>query len=771
MQIKRIARIERYRIFRDFTWPETLPNFARFNLIYGWNGVGKTTLSGLFSYLQTKQIMTEGRVDWLIDQRTVSSTNIANEQTPAVRVFNRDTVARSVFESSQGSLPPVYYLGEDSAEKQAQIEQLQAKLVELEKHKAELGDRKSSAERRYESFCADQARAIKNLLTAQGSEFNTYNAARFKQRAEELLASPRTRLSDADVDKLTSIKSASAKDPIVVPAPHYPDFLDLNRNVDQVLGKTVVAATLAELTENPELSVWVRTGLHLHTGEHQKDTCAFCNQVIEPQRLEQLEAHFNDAFERFQVEINDLLNHLKTTKLFIEKLPLPDRKLLHEHLIASYDSEVQSLKQQTYLVSTMLEKMLRALETKAANPFKKLELRGSLATEPSERKDMSKWGAFWEIVSTAGSAISAAVGKNAFENIRSLIQQHNQHCEKFATAQREARQALEIDEVNKALESFNGQREEIESLESQMLALNVDISEASRTIKQLKIEIRQHSAAAPELTNDLVSYLGREELNFIAHDGGYSIMRNGQPALHLSEGERTAISFIYFLKSLQDSSFNLQQGVVVIDDPISSLDANSIYSAFGFMKARIKDAGQVFVFTHNFTFFRQVNNWFNYVRPKAEAGFFMLNPIICDGVRTATLSKLDPLLRNYESEYHYLFQTILQASSFPDDASMATFYGMPNVARRLLETVLAFKLPDKAGDLNKQLEEVTHFDSGKKARIIRFTHSYSHLLGISEPQHDLSILSESKAILTDVLALIRVVDEVHYEKMLAMCNS
>ncbi|WP_215397071.1 AAA family ATPase [Rheinheimera oceanensis] len=766
MQIKRITRIERYRIFRDFTWPEALPNFARFNLIYGWNGVGKTTLSGLFSYLQTKQIMPEGRVEWLIDQRIVSSTNIANEQTPAVRVFNRDTVARSVFESSQGSLPPVYYLGEDSAEKQAQIEQLQAKVIELEKQKTELAGRQSAAVKRFESFCADQARAIKNLLTAQGSEFNTYNAARFKQSASGLFVAPHPRLSSTDVDKFTSIKSASAKEPIAVPSTNYPDFIDLNHQVDQVLGKTVVAATLAELTENPELSVWVRTGLHLHTGEQQKDTCGFCNQIIEPQRLQQLEAHFNDAFERFQVEISALLHEVKATKSFIEKLPLPDKQLLHEHLIANYDSEFQSLKQQTYMVSTMLGNIVKALETKAANPFKKLELRDFLVGGNGERQDTSKLKTFFEIVTTAGSAFSAAVGKNAFENIRSLIQQHNQHCEKFALAQRQARQALEIDEVNKAFESFSKQQDEIESLESQMLAVTIDISEASKTVKQLNIEIRQHSAAADELTNDLISYLGREELKFTTHAGGYNITRNGQPALHLSEGERTAISFIYFLKSLQDSSFNLQQGVVVIDDPISSLDANSIYSAFGFMKARIKDAGQVFVLTHNFTFFRQVTNWFKYT----SANKYMLKADVGSDGRTAYLTILDPLLSKYESEYHYLFKTIVDASKLPDGAELAAYYSTANVARRLLETVLAFKLPDKAGDFNKQLEAIVNFDTGKKARIIRFTHSYSHLPGISEPEHDLSILSESKAILTDVLALIRAVDEVHYEKMLAMCN-
>ncbi len=766
MKIKRIARIERYRIFRDFTWPDALPDFARFNLIYGWNGVGKTTLSGLFSYLQTKQIMTEGRVDWLFEQRAVSSANIGNEQTPAVRVFNRDTVARSVFESSQGSLPPVYYLGEDSAEKQVQIEQLQVQLVDLERQKVELEGRHGSATRRFDAFCTDQARAIKNLLTAQGSEFNTYNAARFKQRAEELLASPQSRLSEADIDRLTSIKSASAKDPIAVPPPNYPDFIDLNQKVSQVLGKTVVAATLAELTENPQLSVWVRTGLHLHTGEQQRDTCSFCNQIIEPQRLEQLEAHFNDAFERFQVEISDLLNQVKTTKLFIEKLPIPEKQLLHEHLIASYDSEVQRLKQQTYLVLTMLGNIEKALEVKAANPFKKLELGDFLTGGSGEYQDASKLRTFFEILSNVGSALSTSVGKSAFDNIRSLIEQHNQHSEKFTAAQRQARTTLEVEEVNKALESFGNQAEELQNLASQKLAVSLDILETSKRIKQLNIEVRQHSAAADELTNDLVSYLGREELKFTTHAGGYNITRNGQPALHLSEGERTAISFIYFLKSLQDSSFNVEQGVVVIDDPISSLDANSIYSAFGFMKARIKDAGQVFVLTHNFTFFRQVANWFKYV----PANKYMLKADVGSDGRTAYLTALDPLLSKYESEYHYLFKTIVDASNLPDGTELAAYYSLANVARRLLETVLAFKLPDKAGDFNKQLEAVANFDTGKKARIIRFTHTYSHLPGVSEPEHDLSILSESKAILNDVLELIRAVDEVHFEKMRAMCN-
>lgn len=36
-------------VFNDFQWPHGTSPFKKFNLIYGWNGCGKTTLMRLFS--------------------------------------------------------------------------------------------------------------------------------------------------------------------------------------------------------------------------------------------------------------------------------------------------------------------------------------------------------------------------------------------------------------------------------------------------------------------------------------------------------------------------------------------------------------------------------------------------------------------------------------------------------------------------------------------------------------------------------------------------
>jgi wobble nucleotide-excising tRNase len=76
----------------------------------------------------------------------------------------------------------------------------------------------------------------------------------------------------------------------------------------------------------------------------------------------------------------------------------------------------------------------------------------------------------------------------------------------------------------------------------------------------------EHRTPADELNNELHSFLGRSDITLAVKDTGYTITRMGEPALHLSEGEKTAIAFLYFLKSLQDQSIKLEESVVVIDE-------------------------------------------------------------------------------------------------------------------------------------------------------------------------------------------------------------
>ena len=50
--LKKLVEID-HKCFRQFKWG-ALPELARFNLFYGWNGTGKTTLSNLLADLDRK---------------------------------------------------------------------------------------------------------------------------------------------------------------------------------------------------------------------------------------------------------------------------------------------------------------------------------------------------------------------------------------------------------------------------------------------------------------------------------------------------------------------------------------------------------------------------------------------------------------------------------------------------------------------------------------------------------------------------------------------
>ena len=77
MTITRIGRLRNYGVFRDFTWPSDLPEFAQFNLIYGWNWSGKTTLSKMVmgAISQAPEFHIAGRLKGkLFDQAQATAT-------------------------------------------------------------------------------------------------------------------------------------------------------------------------------------------------------------------------------------------------------------------------------------------------------------------------------------------------------------------------------------------------------------------------------------------------------------------------------------------------------------------------------------------------------------------------------------------------------------------------------------------------------------------------------------------------------------------------
>lgn len=776
MKITRIAKAKGYRIFRDFSWSTNdLSDFARYNIIYGWNGAGKTSLSNIFRHIQLKAPLSDGEVDIVVDKTRVSSSAFAVSALPDVRTFNRDTVNRNIFESTSQQFPPVFYLGEDSVEKQKKIETLKHELSEstdLESRAQRLLSERNSA---LESFSAEEAKGIKNLLTvAGGGPYNNYNAANFKVEIQSLagkspLPPP---LEEKERQRLLATKESKVMGTLDEPTIAFPDFSDLFARTQTILNRSIVSSVIGSVAENPKVAAWVQTGLTLHRDECRQNDCHFCGQPLPSQRIQQLEAHFNDEFERFQSEIDLLIDEVKKAQGFSDTLRAPPKEALYTNLRPEYEKALTSLKLQAVNVRRSLEPLVHALQAKRNDPFKTFLLH-QFFTQPG-KENPSGLETFFQIVIAGTAALSQVVGKSAYEQMRSIIGQHNGLTNRFDTEIKRVRWTLAQQELLRALSEWQKKTKEIDEAREKLENAQRIGSRLKKEIAGLEVLALQHRRPAEELNHEIAAYLGRDELKFEVEKSGYRITRGNQPATHLSEGERTAIAFLYFLKSLQSTDFDLESGVVVIDDPVSSLDANSLFSAFGFMKQRTSKAGQLFVLTHNFAFFRQVRNWF-YSLPgqrktdpsKQPARFYMLSPQFTNGIRTASIAPLDPFLHQYESEYHYLFKRVNEEANKAVASGLESYYAIPNLARRLLESFLAFRVPNVAGELYQKLEAI-EFDTVKKTRVLRFLHTYSHLDQVSEPEHDISLLSETPAVLKDLLELIEFNDAGHYKSMMGL---
>jgi len=51
-----INKVKHFGLFKDFKWSGDIPGFRQYNLIYGWNYSGKTTLSRIFRCIELKEL-------------------------------------------------------------------------------------------------------------------------------------------------------------------------------------------------------------------------------------------------------------------------------------------------------------------------------------------------------------------------------------------------------------------------------------------------------------------------------------------------------------------------------------------------------------------------------------------------------------------------------------------------------------------------------------------------------------------------------------------
>ena len=750
MGIDHITRFRGNGVFQDFSWPADLADFGRYNLIYGWNGSGKTTLSRLFRDIELRQTLTMGgEVTLRIDDHEIKGDALPHSTLP-IRVFNRDLVNESIFPIGGGDVPPILIVGKESVEKQKEADRVKQERVEADAEWNSARARNQEAERALDRYCQDRARVIKDTLRSSGqNQFNNYNKSDFRSRAAQMVTDDDAAshcLNDSEREALLVQHKGTPKAKLAEITYRLPDLQALADTTSALLKKTVVLAAIQSLKDDAEVADWTRRGLGLHNDRHA-DKCLFCEQPLPEGRLAALEAHFSAEYEQFMREIDDQITKLESIRNRASELTLPSRAEFYDDIVAEYEAAEGSLRKAVDAAGRFVKSLGDTLEKKRAKAFEALPM-GETVPE---------------------------IDVDAVLAVNKVIRKHNQASDDFETRVSSARERLAMDLIAADIDEFKRLQDAVQTASDESKATKVKSDGLAARIKEIEDEIIEHRQPAEDLNNDLRQYLGHGELQLAVKDTGYTITRNGESAQMLSEGEMTAIALLYFLKSLEGRDFDKQNGLIVLDDPVSSLDGNALFLAFGLIRERTKDAGQLILLTHDFGLFRQVRNWFHKMRGQGKqdisqrpARFYMVQCTSNEGIRSSSLAWIDPLLEQYESEYHYLFACVYRSWSAPPATKLEDNYHIPNVARRLLEGFLAFKVPQASGELYRALQEVA-FDESKKTRMLRFLHTHSHGSD-AVPSHDPSVLGECKAVLQDILALMQSMDDSHYSAMVQLVS-
>jgi len=748
MTVTRLTRLKDHGIYRDFSWPHDLQDFRRYNLIYGWNGTGKTMLSRLFRTLELRKVPTLGEVKVRIDGHDVVGSQFP-EATLPIRVFNRDLVNKSIFPIGGGEVPPIFVVGKKSVEKQKEAEKLKHERAAVDAELNSARARNQEAERALDRYCQDRARVIKDTLRSSGQNpFNNYNKSDFRDQAAKLVTDDDAAshcLKDSEREGLLGQHRGAPKAKLAEITYRLPDLQALADTTSDLLKQTVVSAAIQALKDDAEVADWTRRGLGLHNGRHA-DKCLFCEQPLPEGRLAALEAHFSAEYEQFMREIDDQITKLESIRTQTSELQLPRRAEFYDDIAAEYEAAEAALRTAADAAASFVRSLGEGLGKKRAKAFEALPM----------------------------NVLVPESGTDVVEAVNEVIRKHNQASEDFETRVSSARERLAMDSIAADIDEFKRLRNAVQATSGESRTAKDKSADLAARIKKLEEEIIEHRQPAEELNSDLRQYLGHGELQLAVKETGYTITRNGEPAKMLSEGEMTAIALLYFLKSLEGRDFVLGSGVVVLDDPVSSLDQNAMFAAFSYIRDRARTAAQLIVLTHNFMFFRLMREWFGNLRGPDKRAWkvYMLECDCRETGRSSVIKAIDPLLMDFASEYHYLFSRLYRMATDPPAGILEAYYSAPSIARRVVESFLAFRIPDLVGRnrLWSQIETV-EFDPARRSRIYRFTQTHSHRDAVGDADEDMTMLGESRAVLNDVLDFMRAADPEHVSRMVALISA
>jgi len=751
--ITQVNKLKRFGIYQNYTWG-AIDDFKKKNLVYGWNYSGKTTLSKLFQVLEFKdknRCFSGAEIEITVNDGTTKTFNqeTLNTFPFSVKVFNSEYIKR-IFtwdEPKSGFSPISFYLGDtagDLKQKIKKLETINERLAILRDNKYKPVIEIFESYNKTNGHFSRKAKEVRDNYLPGIFDPTTFDKGHFKIIVDEVKA-------NLDGFILNATERDSTKKEALAEKKY--DKQNENLEVQESLEKLSLkvksiledsapkAISFPTLEEDPVLFDWVQKGIPLHKDSTE---CKFCTKQLPDNRMENLNSFYSKKLKEIQDAIEEAIKEIDAERKIIE-INFPVKKDIAELFVSEYESAINAYETQ----KGVYKEKLSILETD-------LKSKGS--------------SIFTSIKSTEIELVSL---QSHLESIIAVIKKHNKWLDEFGERKSAAikkilkhyvAEYLKAEDYNKKESNKDCAIQTIEKIEAKISA-NIPL------IKSFNEQLSSTAKGQGELNDILEILLHRDDIKIEIREEKFRLERSGHPAEHLSEGEKSAIAFAYFLTELKslrkDEPSKLPNTIIFIDDPISSLDSNHIFQVRSLLKDFFKrdDYAQLFISTHNFEFFSVLfdSGIFGTIKYDTKEQKRPLYFIKRHKDGSSTIEKMPKTFSNYKSEYVGLFHILKEFNDSADKENFAYLLLLPNALRRFVELYTLSKYPANNDSTVDQRVELIFKSNEKPHHNIKLLNWFSHQNQIEKlQQHDEKIMQISDAI-NDLIEYLKNEDELHWK--------
>ncbi|TPH99665.1 AAA family ATPase [Helicobacter pylori] len=622
-----VKKIKSFKAFCGLNAIE-MGEFKDYNVIFGNNGCGKTSLTRAFELLISKNNHIEKyrtistaespSIEFECEDGSYKIEPNSNIGAPSfkVEIYNSDFLHNNAPFNSEFGLKKlddgvIILEGSVLGEETKEINQLKNCREKVEKRQKKIKD-----ENDIETLSAEQESAIKKYdeeiekirkevtsktIQIAPNEIKINNICevsknKFKYQ-EDVLTNLKKDFDELDeamkeFDDLKEMESPKDYQTIKVKLESLFSF-DIDKEAGQVSKE--IKEHISKVGRE-----FIEKGIELQK-EMPDNACPFCKQEIINNIIQAYTSYFNKSIEQFK---QDSLEVSGTLKKILEqwniKEILQSFERFEPFMKKDFSTNKESLKNALEQIKVLLEKLQKEVGKKEGV------------------KDKEKFQETDKKLSENYENLQKCVNET-----RNILNQKKEQEEKLEKLKKELKGAR----IKKAKhDSYDWQKSKEEAerklsvLERGHKRLNCLLEKIDNKLKGLYDQKR------PDI-KIINSYLKALNLPKYSLNEYYRIvlnsvdLENSKAKMILSDGEKTTLAFAYFLARLKlfYKKEDLKNLVVVIDDPISSLDEQRIYNTtclvakinqelVGEALKENEDKAQVFVLTHNHTFMARLIN-------------------------------------------------------------------------------------------------------------------------------------------------------------------